>query len=613
MKKEKISKPKYGMWQTTLFMLRAAKNSCKRLLVLFPLSAIVGAAKIILELVVSPAILDRIERGASISELLVSIGVFVGLILILTMIWEYIDSCLSCPMIGVRTSIITYLSDKITSTSYPNLLDTRFHEMHAKSLSSCNSNRSATEDIWKVLIEIISCVICFAFYMTLISGLSPVIALIIILTSAVGYFSSKYINEYGYRHREEKEKLYKRYMYLRDVATERKYSKDIRIFGLKSWIDDVWNGTLRTISAFVMKEEKTYMLANVIDLIMKLLQNGIAYVYLIRLMLGNGISVAVFLLYFSSISGFAERMSTLISKFSTLHKYSIELSTIMEFLNYDEPFALDGGEHLEIENKPYEIRLENVSYRYPGAEKDTLTGIDLTLAAGEKLAVVGLNGAGKTTLISLMCGFLDPTSGRVLLDGEDIKKYNRRDYYKLFSAVFQNFSVLEATLAENVAQTTTGIDMQRVRECVREAGLEEKVESLPNKYETHIGRLLYEDGVELSGGQTQRLMLARALYKNAPVLLLDEPTAALDPIAENDIYMKYNEMTRGRTSIFISHRLASTRFCDRIILVGDGRIAEEGTHEELLALGGRYAELFEIQSKYYKKGAAENENENEEE
>lgn len=155
--------------------------------------------------------------------------------------------------------------------------------------------------------------------------------------------------------------------------------------------------------------------------------------------------------------------------------------------------------------------------------------------------------------------------------------------------------------------------MQRVRECVREAGLEEKVESLPNKYETHIGRLLYEDGVELSGGQTQRLMLARALYKNAPVLLLDEPTAALDPIAENDIYMKYNEMTRGRTSIFISHRLASTRFCDRIILVGDGRIAEEGTHEELLALGGRYAELFEIQSKYYKKGAAENENENEEE
>ena len=166
--------------------------------------------------------------------------------------------------------------------------------------------------------------------------------------------------------------------------------------------------------------------------------------------------------------------------------------------------------------------------------------------------------------------------------------------------MFQDFSVLSATVAENVAQCRTGIDEARVWHCLDEAGLIEKVQSLPKQLETQIGREVYEDGVELSGGQTQRLMLARALYKDAPVLVLDEPTAALDPIAENDIYQKYNEMTAGKTSLFISHRLASTRFCDRILYLKDGRVAEEGTHEELLKRGGGYADLFEVQSQYYR-------------
>ena len=166
--------------------------------------------------------------------------------------------------------------------------------------------------------------------------------------------------------------------------------------------------------------------------------------------------------------------------------------------------------------------------------------------------------------------------------------------------MFQKFSVLEVTLEENVAQTREGIDEARVRECLEKAGLTERVAALPDGLKTHIGRQVFEDGVLLSGGEMQRLMLARALYKNAPILLLDEPTAALDPIAENDIYQKYAAMTEGRTSVFISHRLASTRFCDRILLIDGGAIAEQGSHEELLARGGKYAELFEVQSKYYR-------------
>jgi ATP-binding cassette subfamily B protein len=190
----------------------------------------------------------------------------------------------------------------------------------------------------------------------------------------------------------------------------------------------------------------------------------------------------------------------------------------------------------------------------------------------------------------------------VLLNGKDIREFNRRSYYDLFSAVFQEFSVLDVTVAEQIAQTTENIDYDRIVDCIDKAGLTDMIAKLPKGLQTHVGREVHLDGVLFSGGQMQRLMLARALYKDGPILLLDEPTAALDPIAENDIYIKYSEMTHGRTSMFISHRLASTRFCDRIIFVTDGGIKEEGTHESLLELGGEYAKLFEVQSRYYQEG-----------
>ena len=263
---------------------------------------------------------------------------------------------------------------------------------------------------------------------------------------------------------------------------------------------------------------------------------------------------------------------------------------------------MEGGKPLpECPDGKYELRLDHVSFRYPSAETDTLHGIDLTVHPGERLAVVGLNGAGKTTLVKLLCGFYDPTEGRVLLNGEDIREFNRQEYYTLFTAVFQKFSVLEATLEENVAQTREGIDEARVRECLEKAGLTERVAALPDDLKTHIGREVFEDGVLLSGGEMQRLMLARALYKNAPILLLDEPTAALDPIAEAEIYEKLNDMVGDKTAIYISHRLSSCKFCDEIVVFDTGKIIQQGAHETLLAdESGEYAQLWNAQAQYYR-------------
>ena len=229
------------------------------------------------------------------------------------------------------------------------------------------------------------------------------------------------------------------------------------------------------------------------------------------------------------------------------------------------------------------------------------------LKCGDTIVLSGDLGAGKTTLVKLICGYYDPTEGEILLNGVNIKAYNREHYYKMFSAVFQHFSLLAGSVAVNVAQSIDHINYDLVYSCVEKAGLKEKIESLPEKYESNLNREVFEDATNLSGGETQRLMLARALYKDAPIIVLDEPTSALDPIAEADIYNKYNELAKNKSSLFISHRLASTRFCDRILFIADEKIVEQGTHDELLAMGGKYAHLFNVQSKYYREGGLKDE------
>lgn len=599
---KKAPKPKYNLWQNTGFMLRTSRKYAKSVFPLCIVLALLSAGKSVAELLIAPAILNKIELSASLGSVVFTIAAFALVLMLLSGLRSYVDTNALFGRIAVRSQgIYLSISRKYAKTSYPNLLNTDFLALGEKASAACSANSEASEAIWTTLTDLMTSCIGFVVYLALLTNLNLWLAALVAATTAVSYFASKRINEWGYLHRSEELELTKRIEYANKTATSREFAKDIRMFGLRGWLEDLWGSTMRLYSAFCAKRERKYIWANIIDIVLTFLRNGIAYAFLIGITVKNGLPASQFLLYFAALSGFAQWVVEILDKLSVMHKQSLDISTIREFLDWDEPFDLNGGERIAFEpNKQYEIRLDDVSFRYPKADKDTLSHINLTVRPGEKLAIVGLNGAGKTTLVKLVCGFLDPTEGRILLNGEDIRKFNRNDYYALFSAVFQEFSVLDVTVKENVAQCVDGIDETRVWQCIDKAGLTEKIKSLPKGIETHLGRRVFKDGVEFSGGQTQRLMLARALYKNAPILVLDEPTAALDPIAENDIYQKYNEMTHGRTSFFISHRLASTRFCDRIIFVDGGKIAEEGTHDELLKNGGGYAYMFEVQSKYYR-------------
>ena len=599
--KETKQKPAYSVWQNVRFMVSRAWHSRKSVLWLCLASAGLALGLNLAQLFIAPVVLARVEQHAPLAQLLGTLGGFALALILLNGLQGYVKQNTMFSRVDVRMSIISAINNKACTTSYPNTRDPATLRLFEKAKKACATNAHPAEHIWETLTQLLLNLAGFGVYLALVSGLNPLLVLVVTLTTAAGFFVSRRINEWGFLHREEESAYEKKIQYVRDKAESIHLAKDIRIFGLKDWVDYLYQSTLRLYAAFINRRERIYTGACAVDALLTLARNGIAYLYLIQLTIAQDLPASQFLLYFSAFSGFSTWVTGILQQASTLRQESLDLSSVQEYLHLPEPFRFAGGQRIPQCNA-YELRLDHVTFRYPGTDRVILRDINLTIRPGEKIAVVGLNGAGKTTLVKLLCGFYDPDEGRVLLNGIDIRDFNRPDYYRLFSTVFQESSILDITVAETVAQDVEHIDMGRVKDCIAKAGLTEKIESLPQGYDTHIGKNVYLDGVEFSGGQTQRLMLARALYKNGAFLVLDEPTAALDPIAENDIYQKYNEMTAGKSSVFISHRLASTRFCDRILFVKDGIIAEQGTHEELLAQGGSYAKLFDIQARYYQEG-----------
>lgn len=600
-------KPAYSLGQNISYMISLAWKQ-RRSVIFFALTMSVVAILLSLtQLFIVPYILGFVEANVSVAELTTIILLFTGALILLSAAQSYFSSCSQFGRIEVRLIIGSMIQNKALTMSYPDIENQRVRRKMDKASMLVTSNSAATEAIWTTLVNLLKNAVEFVVFLSLLAALNPLMIIAVLATTIASFLVSNYFNGWGYRHRDEEAEYSRRMNYLSERSRDYTLAKDVRIFGMQNWIEDVYGSILRLYRNFVARGECVYIWGNIIDVILTFMRNDIVYLFLIGSVLKGDMSAAQFVLYFNTVNAFTSGIGKIMTDLATLRKQSLDICAVREFLDYPETFKMDQGIPITPDlNIPYQIELQDVSFRYPEAEKNTLSHINLTIRPGEKLAIVGLNGAGKTTLIKLMCGFIDPTEGKVLLNDIDIRMYNRRDYYRLFSAVFQDFSVLDVTIAENIAQTNENINRSLMEQCINQAGLAEKIKELPNGVETHIGKV-FEDGIHLSGGELQRLMLARALYKSAPIIVLDEPTSALDPIAESEIYNKYNELTDGRLAVYISHRLASTRFCDRIILIAEGRIDEEGTHDELIMQNGHYADLFEIQSRYYREGGVSNE------
>lgn len=451
------------------------------------------------------------------------------------------------------------------------------------------------------MISLLSRIATILGWSAIIFTLSPWLILIILAPTIAYYYTVRYKIKW-YTSREDKwVPIERKIRYLKNTSREYLNAKDIRLYNMEGWF-------LKNIKDFVEKRLWWYKKQGQVEfkngfimIAIVAVRDLASYGFIIYKVVTGDMTPGDFMLYFSSISSIADSFYFFLDDFANVQWMSITISWFREFLEI--PDKTNRGKGKPLPKDKFDIRFENVSYQYGSADAPTLKNLSFTIKSGEKIAIVGNNGAGKTTLVKLICGIYQCTGGEIYINEIPISEYNRDELYTLTAAVFQDIHIMPSTIAENIAMTDD-YDKDNLNYAVHHSGIEEKINSLPDGINTYLVRSVYDKAIDLSGGENQKLALARALYKqkthNSKILLLDEPTAALDPIAEQNMYLEYARFSDNKTSVFISHRLASTQFCDRIFFLKNGEITEMGSHRQLLEKGGDYAEIFGIQSQYYR-------------
>ncbi|MCM1222347.1 MAG: ABC transporter ATP-binding protein/permease [Lachnospiraceae bacterium] len=497
---------------------------------------------------------------------------------------------------------IRKLFQKRLTMDYQNMELTSTGDKFQKALGGCSA--SAVENTLRTTCAHLFQVI---IYSAVLAGLSPAMILVSGAPALLCFLINYHVYGWQRRNMDNWTGLDRQLAYVSSAASDFSCAKDVRLYHMPVWLRHKFESVLEKRLCWCRRYDKRFTLWQIVMQCISVTSMIASYGITIYMVSYGQIGAGDFVLYFSSIQRYAQAIWELGWDLSHFRGLRDQIDYYRDYLELPDKF--NHGEGIPLPRGECELELRHVSYTYPNAGQPTIKDISFKLHKGERLALVGLNGAGKTTLIKLMCGLYDVTEGEILLNGQDIRKYNREEYYTLFSTVFQDFDILPVTIAQNITQQFEASPGQAgVWDALKKAGLYDKVQSLPAKENTLLAKSVYDEATDFSGGETQKLALAKALYKNAPLLLLDEPTAALDAISEQEMYLQYAAFSRGRASVFISHRLASTRFCDNIILIEDGRIAEHGTHAELMDKGEKYAELFELQSAYYREKVCPAEN-----
>ena len=556
-----------------------------------------------LEIYLPSLVVSEITNGQTLTHSLLSIGIVMLLIMLGNIIVQALGHIRNSTLGIYRYKMTALVTRKQLSMFYQT-----YEQKEVRDLANRASNATQMWDGVQPLTDIvysgfgmIENLLGYILFGSVISFASPWLVPILTVAPIVNILSVKAYNKWEYAHRSKMTDLNQKLGHVEELPDDFAAAKDIRIYSMASWLRECYRDLSEQRAKWDRTTIKKSFLSRIADLVVILIRDGGAYALLIHMFYNGKIGIDEFVLYFAAISSFASWVGGIISCWNKANTVSLKLCDFRDFVDYPEYDGSGIAKAADHMNTVPEIEFKNVSFRYDGAEQDTIHDLSLKIKSGEKLALVGLNGAGKTTLVKLLCGLYRPTSGEIFFNGIPLSDFKREDYYKLISPVFQEIRTAFFSLAETVSgKSTAETDLEKAETCMRQAGLGAKIDALPDGIHTKLNKKVHENGTELSGGEAQKLMLARALYKDAPLLILDEPTAALDPIAESKIYNEFNVMAKNKTSLFISHRLASTSFCDRIILLENGNITEEGTHQELMGANGTYKGLFDIQSCWYK-------------
>lgn len=601
--KMKKKKPAYSVFSNFAWSLKMLLKYSKAAFFITALFIPINIGLRYLGIYLPSLVVSEVTSSQTLNHSLLSIGIVMLLILLGNIIVQALGHVRSSTLGVYRYKMTDLVTRKQLSMFYQT-----YEQKEVRDLADRASNATQMWNGVQPLTDIvyngfgmIENLLGYILFGSVISFASPWLVPILTVAPIVNILSVKAYNKWEYAHRSMMTDLNQKLGHVEELPDDFAAAKDIRIYSMASWLRECYRDLSEQRAKWDRTVVKKSFLSRVADLVVILIRDGGAYALLIHMFYNGEIGIDEFVLYFAAISSFASWVGGIISCWNKANTVSLKLCDFREFVDYPEHDGSGIAQAVDHMNTVPEIEFKNVCFRYNSAEQDTIHNLSLKIKSGEKLALVGLNGAGKTTLVKLLCGLYRPTSGEIFFNGIPLSDFKREDYYKLISPVFQEIRTAFFSLAETVSgKSTAETDLEKAEACMRQAGLGSKIDALLDGIQTKLNKKVHKDGTELSGGEAQKLMLARALYKDAPLLILDEPTAALDPIAESKIYSEFNVMAKNKTSLFISHRLASTSFCDRIILLENGCIAEEGSHQDLISANGRYRELFDIQSCWYK-------------
>ncbi len=546
------------------------------------------------------AMIDAITEGVTTQRLIMIIGLL-SLLLTLT-IWmdPFMQELVRGGARIVRMRYAVMAFKKNLSTDYVNIENLEKREIQKRAEDFYNGRWSGGANFIDRLNQFCVAVAGVITSSVLIYKINIFMIFLILATCTCQFFILKYLAKLQNKNLNSASEARTKFDYFYKMSKNTQASKDIRLYRFEDYFIKALAESLYKIEKVVSKYVHQSVAFDGITAVLNVIREAVAYAYLVYLVTVNQITVSDFIFYFGIITGFSNWVLGLVFSYNQIERCCNDCKAYRAYIESED--VSEKGEALCSTNVE-SIVFENVSYTYPSADEPTLKNINLEFKNGENIAIVGENGAGKTTLIKLLCGLYSATEGKILLNGTDTKTISKNSYFDLFSAIFQDYYFLPMTIAQNIT-ASLDYDSDRLYSALEQAGISEKIKTLPDKENTLMDKEVYKNAADFSGGEKQKLLLAKAIYKNAPVLILDEPTAALDPIAENELYLKYNELTQDKLSFFISHRLSSTRFCDRILFVSDGEIAEQGTHEELMALKGAYYKMYQLQSYYYREQEA---------
>ena len=549
------------------------------------------------------AMIDAIDNGVTVGDMTVIVALL-SLLLTLT-IW--LDPFMKELVRGgariVRMRYAVAAFRKTLTTDYVNIESFEGREKQKRAKAFYNARFSSGADFVEQCAHFLVCVIGVIASSVLLYKVNYFIILLILLTCVCEFFLLKILKTKQSETTDNYSKLSGKFEYFYKLSKNAEASKDIKLYGFSDYLVKTAADFIYQIEHINAKYTKQSAAISGVRALLNLVRELVAYAYLTYLVLKNRLSVSEFIFCFGIITGFSNWIMNLVFSFMEISRCCTDCALYREFV---EESVSEGKPEVDF-GEVRSIEFSNVFFTYPASDTETIRNMSFKVNKGENIAIVGENGAGKTTAIKLLCGLYYPSEGDILINGRSSKEFSSDSYFDLFSAVFQDYCFMPMTIAENITAEQS-YDKERLFAAFDKAGITDKINSLSEKENTLMVKDVYKNAADFSGGEKQKLLLAKAVYKNAPVLILDEPTAALDPISENELYLKYNELTEDKISFFISHRLSSTRFCDRILFIKDGAVAESGTHEELMAKKGAYYRMYQTQSMYYREmGVAVNE------